>query len=259
LLLLLCYYQFTVCLINVSDSFSMAGLTPRKLSKVHQQWEKGNPNADPPKMDPQDVIGAIDAPRMNPHDGLVFGTLCQVCMEQVTATNPDCGCVDYRGLKRSECKDGLFFPTLRMKNAWIVLRKNKRRVRSQEHKKAWRLWRTSQRDILLLGHPVLRTQAGYGGVDARVGNHIRDFMNFVFENYCYLGTNDCVVCEDGLGVNRAFNFCNTCKAWEPFREIWKSVHARHRAQNSFCSTHVRKATYRTRRRLKLERIQKKTK
>lgn len=197
----------------------------RMVPRDQQQWEAGDPNADPPRGT-NDVVGLIDAPPMPPYDGLVFNNFCMVCTRQLNSHNQDCGCVDYRGLKRFECKDGLFFPSLRMKNAWIVLRRNKPNVRCGAHRNAWSAWRRAIMDLLLRGHPILRTKAGYGGTDPRVGNHVRSFMEFVFMNFEYRATNDCVVCGDKLAVNRSHNFCRVCKALPQFRGIWKSVQNR---------------------------------
>ncbi len=201
-------------------------MTQRMSARRREWWENGNPNADTPKG-AHNVIGPANAPQMPLYDGLVFNTFCIVCMEQLTGTNRDCGCVDYRGLPRSQCQDGLFFATLRMKNAWIVLRKNRRRERGKAHKKAWHLWRMSQRDLLVFGHPVLRKFIGNGGGTPQVGNHVRPFMEFVFTNYASMGSNNCVVCGDDLVVNRSYNFCNTCKAWPIFQQIWAHVSTTH--------------------------------
>ena len=202
-------------------------LVPVNLSNNRSflRWQAGDPNADE-ALTASDTPAPLDAPRMPAYDGLVFNSYCVVCAAEVTALDRDCICVDYRGLKRSQCQDGLFFPTLRTKNAWIVLRRNPRRVRTKRHKIAWRMWRLCQRDILLHGHPVLRTVAGNRG-DPRIENHIRSFLEYVFWNYQSLGHNNCVVCGDVLDVNRSFNFCNTCKSWKLFQDIWEDVNRSH--------------------------------
>ena len=204
---------------------------PFKKKQAFLQWEQGNPNAGQVLNKVVDMVSSsIALPPMIPYNALIFGRFCVICCRVVSLRDPDCICTDYRGLKRSQCKDQQFFATLRMKNSWVVLKRNVRRSRELEHRSAWRRWRHSQRDLLLFGHPVLRVKQGFK-TDPRVGNHLRDFMRFVFANYINLGTNDCVVCGDVLDVNRSFNFCNTCKAWKPFQEIWKDVQKEVRPKN----------------------------
>ncbi len=197
-------------------------VAPFKKKKPFLDCEAGDPNAGHVLHRDLDTVGSLLAPPMHAYSGLIFDRFCKVCCRVVYWPDMDCMCVDYRGFKRSQCMDGNFFPTLRMRNACIILRLNKRRVRNALHKTKWRNWRTSQRDLLLYGHPKLRVFQKFAN-DPRVGNHIRCFMRFVFANCQVMGTNNCVVCGDVLDVNRAFNFCNTCKSWEPFREIWKDV------------------------------------
>ena len=197
-------------------------VAPFKKKKPFLDCEAGDPNAGIVLHRDLDTVGSLLAPPMLAYSGLVFGRFCNVCCRVVNWPDMDCMCTDYRGLKRSQCLDGNCYPTLRMRNGGIILRLNKRRVRSDLHKTKWRKWRTSQRDLLLYGHPKLRVCQKFAN-DPRVGNHIRCFMRFVFANCATMGTNYCVVCGDVLDVNRAFNFCNTCKSWEPFREIWKDV------------------------------------
>ncbi len=197
-------------------------VAPFKKKKPFLDCEAGDPNAGNVLHRDLDTVGSLLAPPMHSYSGLIFERFCKVCCRVVNWPDMDCICTDYRGLKRSQCMDGNFFPTLRMRNSCVILRLNKRRVRSDLHKTKWRKWRTSQRDLLLYGHPKLRVSKKFAN-DPRVGNHIRHFMRFVFANCPIMGTNNCVVCGDVLDVNRAFNFCNTCKSWEPFREIWKDV------------------------------------
>lgn len=180
------------------------------------RWERGDPDADAPRG-AADVLGPVAGPLMSPYDGLVFGVLCRVCAQTISR----CICRDYRGLRRPQCAGGLFFPTLRTKNAWIVLRKNTRRVRSRAHQTAWRLWRACQKDLILYGHPVLRKDPANAN-DPRVGNHVYPFLSFVLRNRTFMGTPSCVVCDDWLAANCVYNICNTCKAWRPFQDYFSA-------------------------------------
>ncbi len=224
-----------------------------KKNKRFTYWEEGNPNSGNVLERTLDTASSVSAPAMPLYTGLVLGRFCIVCCQVVHPPDLDCICTDYRGLKRSQCEDGIFYSTLRMRNAAVPLRRNVRDRRSKPHRRLWSIWRNSQRDLLLNGHQVFRLLPEYVN-DPRVGNHVRCFMRFVFANYQIIGTSDCVVCGDDLIVNRSYNFCNTCKAWPIFSRIWVDVQKETRSNNLEIVSKRRCIAFERNRRLKKEQI-----
>ncbi len=236
------------------DGWAENPLPPHRKNPASLRQEEGDPNSGRVLDEIEDTAGPPGAPEMERYDGLVLGHMCRVCMRIVNPDHPDCLCRDYRGLLRSQCTDGLFFATLRLYNAYVVLRRNERRVRSAEHKRMWRLHRSLQKDLLLFGHPVLRKQPEFAG-DPRVGEHVHAFLRFVMANCHKLGTSSCVVCGDFLCENRAYNFCNTCKAWKPFKELWTLVQTELANFDKAGSGKRRRLSYASSRRRKREMIE----
>lgn len=219
-------------------------LPPPRKKKPDLKWEQGDPNDKKMLQWPPPNMDLENSACVELYDGLLFGCLCRSCLRVLGPESPDCMCRDHRGLLRSQCYqlDGLFFTTVKKRNAWIKLARTERRTRTPIQKHRWTKWRSCEKTELGFGHPVLRKDPDYVN-DRRVGSRAHLFLRFVMANHHLRGTYFCVMCGDFLRQNRAYNFCNTCKAWLPFQEIWPLVRKEVESMNDLNSKQKRRIAY----------------